>query len=196
MADEIHSDIVYPGSRHTPFGALDEPFARKALIAVNPSKTFNTAGLRGAAFICPDKHVRKALIAEQIRSKSYGRPIFGAESVEVLYTECEYYADQIIPYLHANIRLIADRLRPFANQISFVEPEATYLLWLDCRNLGLSQPELRDFFLTRARLLLNDGETFGPEGAGFMRLNVASPRAVIGEAMDRLTAALESCRTS
>lgn len=194
MADEIHSDIVYTGGRHIPFGSLDAPFAHKALIAINPSKTFNTAGLRGAAFICPDKNVRDALVCEQIRSKSYGRPIFGADSVEVLYNHCEYYADQLVPYLHATMRLVAERLRGYEDMINFIPPEATYLLWLDCRGLGLSQPELRDFFLEDAKLLLNDGETFGPEGVGFMRMNIASPRATINEAMNRLTAALDKRR--
>lgn len=191
MSDEIHSDIVYPGHTHIPFPALGGDVARRSLVTLNPSKTFNMAGLHTAAFICEDDHVRQMLLNQRDTNKSAGLSTFAALAMRVLYEECGYYADQLVDYMAGNIQLVRESLRGFEAKISFLEPEATYLIWLDCRGMGLSQEQLVDFFIQDAKLFLNDGTMFGPEGTGFMRMNVASPRATIRAAMDRLAAALK-----
>lgn len=192
LSDEIHSDIVYPGGRHIPFGLLGGALEQNCLIAVNPSKTFNTAGLRTAAFLCPNDNVRALVIEQRLNNKAFGRPIFGALACEVLYRECGYYADQLVEYLAENAAVVREALHDPRLPVRLIEPEATYLLWLDCRGMGLSQRELCAFFKEEAKLLLNDGLTFGPEGAGFMRLNIGCPRRTVQEAMRRLTAALRA----
>lgn len=190
LSDEIHGDIVYGGRKHTPFAAVDPRFAGNCCIAVNPSKTFNTAGLRTAAFIAPDPNVRALMLEQRMNNKAFGRPVFGALSVKVLYRQCGYYADQMLGYLEGNIRLVEESLSQ-CRGVRLVKPEATYLLWLDCRELGLPQPELMRFMKENAKILPNDGETFGREGVGFVRMNVACPRATVERAMSQLKRALD-----
>ena len=125
-----------------------------------------------------------------MNNKAFGRPVFGALSVKVLYRQCGYYADQMLEYLEGNIRLVEESLSQ-CRGVRLVKPEATYLLWLDCRELGLPQPELMRFMKEKAKILPNDGETFGREGVGFVRMNVACPRATVERAMSQLKRALD-----
>ena len=106
------------------------------------------------------------------------------------YTECDYYADEMMDYLEENKNYIVDFIRNRIPKIKLAEPEATYLLWLDCRDLQMTQPELKTFFFEKAKLGLNDGATFGIEGTGFMRMNIACPRATLVEALNRLEKAV------
>jgi len=185
LSDEIHGDIVYGGRKHTPFASLDPRFAKFSCTAVNPSKTFNTAGLRTAAFIAPDPNVKALILEQRMNNKAFGRPVFGALSVKVLYTQCAYYADELIAYLEENVHVLEEGLADVKG-IRLIKPEATYLLWLDCRELHLPQPELVRFFKEEAKLLLNDGQTFGVDGVGFMRMNIACPRATLRRAITQL----------
>lgn len=189
LSDEIHGDIVYGGRRHTPFAKAAPECLACSCTAVNPSKTFNTAGLRTAAFICPDPNARALILEQRMNNKAFGRPVFGALSVKVLYQQCGYYADQMVDYLEENLRLVREELSGVRG-IRLIQPEATYLLWLDCRELGLSQPELMRFFKEKAKILPNDGATFGTEGVGFVRVNIACPRRTVQQAMAQLKQAL------
>lgn len=189
LSDEIHGDIVYGGRTHIPFAMANPQFLNRCCIAVNPSKTFNTAGLRTAAFICADPAARALLLEQRMNNKAFGRPVFGALSVQVLYQQCGYYADQMVDYLEENLRFVEQSLSG-ARGVRLIKPEATYLLWLDCRELGLAQPELMRFFKEKAKILPNDGATFGTDGTGFVRINIACPRATIRQAMEQLRQAL------
>lgn len=193
LSDEIHGDIVYNGRKHTPFASLDARFAECSCTAINPSKTFNTAGLRTAAFIAPNPNVRALILEQRMNNKAFGRPVFGALSVKVLYTQCAYYADEMVAYLEENVRVLEEGLADVTG-VRLIRPEATYLLWLDCRELGLPQPELVRFFKEDAKLLLNDGQTFGIDGVGFMRMNIACPRTTLQRAVAQLRRALEKRR--
>jgi cystathionine beta-lyase len=193
LSDEIHCDIVYGGKKHIPFASLGEAYSDNCLIAINPSKTFNTAGLRTAAFICPNDNIRRLIIEQRMNNKAFGRPIFGALSVEVLYNNCEYYVDQLVDYLSENIKIVREGLKDVPC-IKLIEPESTYLLWLDCRGLRLSQKELTEFFFKDAKLLLNDGQTFGAEGNGFMRMNVGCPSIEVKEAVRRIAGAVKKLK--
>ena len=190
VSDEIHGDITYYGASHIPYCTISDHAAANSAISVNPSKTFNTAGLRTAAMICPNPNVKALMLEQRMNNKAFGRPIFGALAVEVLYNQCDYYVDEMLPYLEENIRILREGLAKTNGKIKLIEPEGTYLLWLDCRNLGLSQPELVRFMKEEAKLILNDGQTFGKEGIGFMRMNIACPHATMRKAVQQLLQAV------
>ncbi len=192
IADEIHCDLTYKGYEHIPFGSISEEFANNSMVLINPSKTFNIAGFRTGAAIIPNKLMRDNIESIIVSNKNYGRTIFGLASFITAYTECDYYADEMMEYLQGNRDYVMDYLKTRIPSIKMAEPEATYLLWMDCRELGMSQSELMDFMTEKAKLRLNDGSTFGPGGEGFVRMNIACPRATVEEAMARLEKAINS----
>ena len=190
IADEIHCDLTYKGYHHIPFASISEEFAQNSMVLINPSKTFNIAGFRTGAAIIPNKKMRDNIQIIIEDNKNYGRTIFGMLSFITAYTECDYYADEMMDYLEENKNYIVDFIRNRIPRIKLAEPEATYLLWLDCRDLQMTQSELKTFFFEKAKLGLNDGATFGIEGTGFMRMNIACPRATLVEALNRLEKAV------
>lgn len=187
LCDEIHCDITY-GCRHIPFGSLSELARKNSVTFVNPSKTFNTAGFRTAAMIAPDPDLKNRVHQELVNGKIFGRTIFGPLALVKAYTECAYYADEMVEYLKGNIAYLDQRLKTM-ERIRLVQPEATYLMWLDCSGMDLPHSQVKAFFDEEARVGLNDGMSFGSEGRGFMRLNVAVPRSVLTEGLDRIEAA-------
>ncbi|MDD3253234.1 MAG: pyridoxal phosphate-dependent aminotransferase [Lachnospiraceae bacterium] len=190
ISDEIHCDLVYKGHKHIPFASISEKFADNSMVLINPSKTFNIAGFRTGAAIIPNEQLRNKIQTMIEDNKNYGRTIFGMLSFITAYNECEYYADEMIEYLEENQQYTVDFIKERIPRIKLADPEATYLLWLDCRDLKLSQPELTKFFFEKAKLGLNDGSTFGSEGIGFMRMNIACPKATLVEALNRLEKAV------
>lgn len=192
VADEIHCDLVYKGYKHISFGSISEEFAQNCLVLINPSKTFNIAGLRTGAMIIPNKDMRDKIQAQILSNKAYGRSIFGQIGVEIAYTKCDYYVNGLMEYLQKNRDFAIEYFRGNIPEIKLIEPEATYLCWLDCRQLGLSQPELKKFMVDKAKLGFNDGATFGSEeGAGFMRMNIACPKSVLERALKQLEMAIK-----
>lgn len=191
ISDEIHCDLTYKGYEHIPFASISEEFAQNSMVLINPSKTFNIAGFRTGAAIIPNKRMRDNIQIIIEDNKNYGRTIFGMLSFITAYEQCAYYADELMEYLEGNKDYIVRFIRERIPQIRLAEPEATYLLWLDCRGLGLAQEELKKFFFEKAKLGLNDGATFGQEGIGFMRMNIACPRATLIEALNRLEKAVK-----
>lgn len=186
VADEIHMDIVYPGARHYPFGSISDACRDNCVMCVNPSKTFNIAGVRTGAVIIPNKAIREVYNEAIINAKGYGRTVFGTLPFEIAYNECDYYADQLIDYLSGNLGFLVDYFGLEIPEIKVIQPQATYLIWLDCRALGMPQPQLRDFFLQQAKVALNDGASFGAGGEGFMRLNIACQRGTLEEGLRRI----------
>ena len=189
ICDEIHCDITY-GRKHISFGSLSEQARAHSVVFVNPSKTFNTAGFRTAAMIAPDENLRNRVHQELVNGKIYGRTVFGPLALVKAYTECAYYADELVEYLTGNIACLRQRLEQMP-RIRLIEPEATYLMWLDCRDFGLPHSQVKAFFDQEAKVGLNDGMSFGSEGECFMRLNVAVPRSVLTEGLDRIQAAYQ-----
>lgn len=184
LCDEIHCDITYH-AKHIPFGALSELARNHSITFVNPSKTFNTAGFRTAAMIAPNLALKNRVHQELVNEKIFGRTVFGPLALVTAYTQCDYYADQIVEYLKENIRNLRERLQTMP-KIQLIVPEATYLMWLDCSGLAMTHDEMKRFFDEEAKVGLNDGRTFGCEGEHFMRLNVAVPKAVLTEGLDRI----------
>jgi cystathionine beta-lyase len=189
LSDEIHHDLIYPGYRHTPLAALaDNP--PNVLTAVAPSKTFNIPGLGLSALIVPDAGLRRALREIYELFHIGASTPFGLTAFEAAYREGEGWLERLLPYLAETRDFVADFLGRHAPAIRPVPPEGTYLVWLDCRALGMSDAALKQFFVHEARVGMNPGITFGDAGSGFMRLNIGAPRRIIAEALERIAGAL------
>lgn len=185
VSDEIHADLVYPGQHHTPLATLDDG-AVKIVTAVAPSKTFNIPGLGLSALIVPDENDRTAI------AKAFGTLHVGAanpfsiSAYEVAYRNGAAWLDELLVYLDATYRFVREFLQQRLPLIKLTEPEGTYLLWLDCRAMGLSDDQLKQFFVQQAGVGLSPGIIFGEQGSGFMRMNIAAPRSVIAEALEKI----------
>lgn len=191
ISDEIHCDLVYKGYKHIPFGSISEEFANNSMVLINPSKTFNIAGFRTGAAIIPNKQMRENIQITIVNNKNYGRTIFGMLTYITSYMECGYYADEMMEYLEENKEYLVNFIKENIPKVKISTPEATYLMWLDFRMLGMSQEELKKFIFEKAKLGLNDGSTFGKEGEGFMRMNIACPKSILIEALNRLKNAID-----
>lgn len=188
LSDEIHSDIVCSGQKHIPFSAVSEAAAENSVTFMAASKTFNVPGLNTAVFYSRNEELFGAMVKQNMANKGYRENIFGTLAFCVCFNECEYYVDELCEYLAENIAVTKAALEKLEG-IRVVDPEGTYLLWLDCRGLGLSHSELVDRFVKKAKVGLESGTDFGPEGEGFMRMNIAVPRATLEEALRRICAA-------
>lgn len=168
LSDEIHADLIYPGERHTTLATLAGD-ADKLITAVAPSKTFNIPGLGLSSLIVPDPAQRAAM--NKVFSTSLGTPNpFSIAAFEAAYRGGEAWLDELLVYLQGNRDLVGDYFSKHLPRIRLIQPQGTYLLWLDCRELGMSDAQLKDFFVREARVGMNPGTVFGEGGSGFMRL--------------------------
>ncbi len=193
LADEIHHDLVYAGSRHIPFASLSPELASRTVSFMNPSKTFNVPGFRTAAFIAEDPLLKDAVHQVVVDNKAFGENLCGTIAFCTAYEDCDYYADQLTAYLDGNRRMLARGLEQVP-EIRMISSEGTYFAWLDCRALGMTQDALDRFFVDQVKLGLNSGRSFGPDGTGFLRLNFACPRTVASEALERIVTQLTVLR--
>lgn len=181
IADEIHGDIVY-GRQHRSMGSIEAAHNRCVILNA-PSKTFNVAGLNTSYAVIPDKRLRRAYMVEQKRIGITNPNPFGIEALMTAYEEAEGWLEALKEHLAGNIAYVATFLKTHSLPIVPVKTEATFLVWLDCTAMQLSQEALVAFFVEKAKLGLNDGVSFGEGGRGFMRLNVGTSRAVLEQAM-------------
>lgn len=189
VSDEIHADLIYPGYRHVPLATLSGQV--KVVTAVAPSKTFNIPGLGLSALIVPQAADRTAIMeAFDTLHVSAGNP-FSIAAFEAACREGAPWLDDLLDYLAATRNAVRDFLQQHLPQIRLIEPEGTYLLWLDCRELGLSDKLLQDFFVQQAGVGLSPGTLFGAQGSGFMRMNIGAPRPVILRALAQIASALQ-----
>jgi len=191
FSDEIHADIVFSPAVHKPLAPLSEYLTRRSISAYATSKTFNLAGLQLSVNIVPDSGIRETFILSLERLHLNMSNIFGIVGTQAAYTHGAEWLDQLIEYLRLNYVTVKDYLEKEIPGISVMNPEGTYLLWLDCRRLNLSDDQLASLFVNRAGLALSPGEMFGPGGSGFMRLNIACPRQNLLKALISLKAAME-----
>lgn len=191
VADEIHGDLIYPGQRFTPYAALGEQFAANAVICTAPSKTFNLAGLATSNIIIPNPELRVRFERTLNSNGLHGVNTFGMVALEAAYAHGEEWLAQVMDYVAGNLRYLQDYVARQLPPIDVVEPEGTYLVWLDCRRLGLDKDEMERLMLGEARVFLDEGYIFGPEGEGFERINIACPRSILAEALDRIKAAID-----
>jgi cystathionine beta-lyase len=191
LSDEIHADLVYPGQQHTALAILAND-SDKLITAVAPSKTFNIPGLGLSCLIAPDPAHRAAL-QEVFASLHMGNfNPFSIAAFEAAYRGGEAWLDSLLVYLAGNRDFVRDYLTVHLPDIRLIEPEGTYLIWLDCREMGMDDAQLREFFVQQAHVGMNPGTAFGIGGSGFMRLNIASPRAVIFDALARIAQAFKA----
>ena len=189
LSDEIHSDIVYKKLHHS-IGSF-EKIQDRCIILNAPSKTFNIAGLNTSYAIIPNRRKRKIYILEQDKSGITNGNPFGIEAIIGAYREGHIWLDNLKLHLQSNIDYVNKTLITNNIPIKSLTTEATFLMWLDCRDMKLSQQEIVEFFVYKARLGLNDGKSFGEAGDGFMRLNIGTSKEILEEAMDRLCKAYE-----
>jgi cystathionine beta-lyase len=189
VSDEIHSDLVY-GRKHLPFGVLPE-MAERSLVLHAPSKTFNIAGLNTSYAIIPGDSLRRRYIAAHERAGLDNGNVFGIAALPAAYEGGEGWLESMLEIFEANIAYVREFMTEHTPKIRPLPVEATYLIWLDCREMGLEDEALKAFFHREAKLLLNPGVSFGEAGSGFMRLNVGTSREVLEAAMERLAAAYE-----
>lgn len=191
VSDEIHSDFVYANNRHTVFSTVKKQFADRCAVCTAPTKTFNLAGLHIANTYIHNDAVRRKFIKELDR-QGYSQPnVMGLVACQAAYVHGAAWLDELKAYLEENLRLVREYVAVNLKNISLVEPQGTYLLWLDCRALGLSDRELSRLFEDKAKLWVDDGTVFGKGGSGFERINIACPRQVLLCALQRLQRALD-----
>jgi cystathionine beta-lyase len=191
ISDEIHHDLVYPGHRHHVLAALSPEMAARTLTFIAPSKTFNIPGLATAAAVASNPDLFKKFEDEAERSGFDLGQVFGIVGFEAAYAHGEDWLEALLPYLEANVDFLEKFLTDRVPQIRLIRPEGTYLALLDCRELGLDQAALNDFFLKKARVYLNDGTMFGSELEGFVRINFGCPRALLAQALERIDRAVK-----
>ena len=190
VSDEIHADFIYKGYKFTSYASLGEEALRTAAICTSPSKTFNLAGLHNANTYIYDKGVRARFKQVQNRKGYSQSNIMGIIACRAAYEHGEEWHRELMEYLEGNLEFVRDYLNENIPQIRLVEPEGTYLIWLDCSGLGLTDTELNRLIVNDARLWLDAGNIFGSSGKQFERINIACPRSIIKEALERLKTAV------
>lgn len=192
VSDEIHADILFEGYKHTPFASISPAFAHNSITCTAPSKTFNLAGLQTSSIIIPNKKYYK--IYENILDSLAldENNVFGLVALEAAYRYGEEWLEQLLSYLNENLKFLMKYFKESIPKIKVIKPEGTYLVWLDCRQLGLSTKGLNNLMIKKARVALDDGYWFGAEGKGFMRINIACPRSFLEEGLKRIEKAVNS----
>ncbi|MBR5015155.1 MAG: PatB family C-S lyase [Bacteroidales bacterium] len=186
ISDEIHCDMALFGNKHIPFASVSEKAAQCSITFGAPSKTFNIAGIVSSYAIVPDEKLRERFFRWLEASELSAAHLFAPIATMAAFNHGEEWRQQMISYIEGNIRFIEDFCAENLPQIKPLRPQASFLVWLDCRGLGLGHDDLIDLFVNKAGLALNDGEMFSPGGEGFMRLNVGTSRKILEQAMNRL----------
>lgn len=191
VSDEIHGDLMLYGGRHYPFATVSAEAESVAITLGAPSKTFNIPGLV-SSWIVVKNHELRTPFFNWLMTNEFDSPMMMATiATEAAYKHGEDWLGQMLEYVEGNIAAVEKYLAENEPRIKPMRPQASFLVWLDCRELGLDQKSLVDLFVNKAGLALNDGTMFGAEGAGYMRFNVASPRAVVLDALAKLCKALK-----
>ena len=186
FADEIHSDFVYPGHKHTSFLSLPNEYTTKLILGTSSSKTFNMAGLQVSNIIIPNEEVRKAFERDN-DATGYSQPnALGMVATMSVYEKGEEWLDELLEYLQGNLSYVRDFLKEKLPKVKLIEPEGTYLIWLDFSEVTKDHKELEDIIVNRSKLWLDPGIIFGRETALFERINIACPRAILKQAMEQL----------
>ncbi|MBO3444100.1 PatB family C-S lyase [Clostridium sp. CCUG 7971] len=190
ISDEIHSDLMLWENKHIPMASISEEFARNTVTCISATKTFNLAGLQVSTTVFPNIELKEKYEDVQGRLDSKRNNCFSLVSNMAAYEHGEEWLDQLLVYLEGNIDYIINFCKENIPQIKPNRPNCTYLMWLDCKDLGLDGDDLVDFFINKAKLGLNDGRSFGEGGEGYMRLNVACSRLLLEKAMNQLKEAV------
>lgn len=190
ISDEIHAEMTYPQFRHHPFATVSEEAAACSVTFMAPSKTFNIAGIVSSYALVPDSRIREKFYSFLEAGELNAGTIFAFTATKAAYTYGAEWLQQMRSYVIENVNFVDEYLKKNIPQIKVYRPQASFLVWLDCRELKLTQPELVQLFEDKAGLALNDGTMFGKEGEGFMRLNIGCPRSILNQALESLKKAI------
>jgi cystathionine beta-lyase len=191
-SDEIHSDLMFKGFTHIPIASLSEEIAQITLTCNAPNKTFNLAGLGLGFVIIPNKNLLQEFSHVQQNVGYHYSNMFGILATEMAYMYGEDWLAQLLEYLQGNLDFLINFIERNIPKIQVIKPEANFLVWLDCRALGMNDAELKSFMVTKAKVWLNDGPMYGSKTAGFQRINIACPRSILEEALKRFELAVNS----
>jgi len=191
ISDEIHCELLYKGFKHTPFASLSGEFEQNSIVCMAPSKTFNLAGLGASSIIIPNKNMRDKF--NQARAGMVHYPnLFGLAAMEAAYRYGDEWLEQLLVYLQGNLDFMLDYFVKKIPKIKVIKPQGTYLVWLDCRALKLDDKDLRDLMVKKAKVGCDDGFIFGAGGSGFQRMNIACPRSILKDALQRIEKAVKT----
>jgi cysteine-S-conjugate beta-lyase len=194
LSDEIHCDLILPGFYHTPVGKISEKINNITVTCIAPSKTFNLAGLSTSSVIIANPVLRKYFNKKTENLHIGNGNIFGTVASIAAYSQGHKWVDDLTDYINRNVSYVREYLRELIPEIIPVQPEATYMIWLDCRKFAMSGKELQSFFVNKAGVGMNEGSTFGPGGEGFMRMNIATPHKTVIKAMEQIEKAVAEIR--
>lgn len=192
ISDEIHSDLVRKDCKHIPFASVSEKAAQNSITLMAPSKSFNIAGIVSSFSIIPNDDIRDKFNTYLKRSELDEGHIFAYLATQVAYEEGSEWLSEVKDYILKNVNFVNDFIEKNIPQIKVMKPEASFLVWLDCKGLNMSQQELVSLFVNDAKLALNDGQMFGEEGIGYMRMNIGCPLSIIEKALNNLKEAVDN----
>jgi cystathionine beta-lyase len=196
VSDEIHSDLVYPGVVHTNFASISEKFADNSITCTSASKTFNLAGLQISNIIIPNQWIRQ-IYENSVFSVGISQPnAFAEVAVKAAYDECEDWLEEFLKYLKGNLDFLKEFIKEKIPKVKVIEPEGTYLCWLDFREVEPDPKKLEQIMLRVAKVAFDEGYIFRDGGAGFERVNMACPRPILKEALNRIADALSNLDTA
>ncbi|MHA1473810.1 MAG: MalY/PatB family protein [Promethearchaeota archaeon] len=191
ISDEIHCDLIFPGFTHVPFASISEEFAQNSVICTAGSKTFNIAGLLTSNILIPDP-IKRQTFVNQMENLALKMPgIFGVIALKTAYNECEDWVDAVMVYIKKNYEFLKNFIQEKLPGVKVIEPEGTYLIWMDFRDIKLTQNELDDILKKEAKVGLDSGPMFGKGGIGFQRINIACPLSTLQNALERIESALK-----
>lgn len=191
ISDEIHSDLILKGSTHTVFSSISEELRKITITCIAASKTFNLAGLQSSVAVFPDSETKRNFDAAWAKLHVECNNCFSLTATQAAYQHGEEWLEQLLEYIEGNVNLVMDYFNQYIPQIKPAKPEGTYLIWLDCRELGLNGKQLVDFFVNRAGVAMSAGTYFGSNGEGFMRMNLACPKSLVERALKQIRTAVE-----
>lgn len=193
ISDEIHSDLILLGNKHTPFASISEAFAMNSITCMAPSKTFNLAGLQTSFLMIPNEKLRSRYL-HTVEATSLMTNTFGITALTAAYTKGEAWLEKLLAYLESNLAFLNDFVEKNMPEIKVIQPEGMYLVWMDFRALGLPKDDLEELMLKEAKIWLDEGYIFGTEGEGFERINIACPRSTLEEGLNRILSAVKKHR--
>jgi cystathionine beta-lyase len=193
VSDEIHSDLVFKGFKHTPFASISKEAAQISISTFAPSKTFNLAGLSTSYLVIPNQKLKTIYDNYLFDLHLKSGNIFGDIALEAAYNHGHQWLEEVIEYLTKNLEMVREFAKKHHDKLDLIEPEATYLLWLNFKKLNLADSELKDYMIRKAKLGMNPGTQFGSGGSGFMRMNIACPKSIVKQALNQLENAFISC---
>ncbi|MFE8702399.1 MalY/PatB family protein [Cytobacillus sp. FJAT-54145] len=186
LSDEIHSDLVYRSYKHVPLCSIDEKFKDIVITCIAPSKTFNLAGLQASAVIIPSDELRDQFKAQQGKQGFFTLNTFGIIGMEAAYRFGHQWLDELLSYLDENVNIATTYITENIPALSVMKPEGTYLLWIDCRSLSLTDDKIKESLIQKGKLALEPGNKYGPGGEGYVRMNIACSRENLMDGLLRL----------